>query len=89
MSSVKLRKFFIGKAIGIISKSIRGTQKSNGDLFTGNHVIDGIYADEDKYFIFLADNSGDIVDAISKKDIVRIFIHNPLDDGSVVPDNFN
>jgi len=89
MKSNKLKKYFIGKYISIITRSIKGTQKSGGDLFTGNHVIDGIYIDEDNDYIFLSDGDGEVVDALSKKDIVRVFINNPLDDGSEIPGNFN
>lgn len=89
MKSNKLKKYFIGQYISIITRSIRGTQKSGRDLFTGNHVIDGLYVDEDEDYIFLANDDGEIVDALSKKDIVRIFINNPLDDGSEIPGSFN
>lgn len=89
MKSVKLKKYFIGKYISLITRSIRGTQKSHGDVFTGNHVIEGLYVDEDQEYIFLGDGDGDVVDAISKRDIVRVFINNPLDDGSEIPGSFN
>lgn len=89
MKSNKLKKYFIGQFVSVITKSIKGTQKSGRDVFTGNHVIDGIYVDEDDTYIFLADNNGEIVDALCKKEIVRVFINNPLDDGSEIPENFN
>lgn len=74
MASEKIKKYFKGKLVGVVTKSIRGTQVSNTESFSGNHVIEGLYKDEDKYFLFLADKAGNMVDAVHKKDIVRIFI---------------
>lgn len=89
MSSPKLKKYFKGKMVGVITRSIRGTQKTGGDVFTGNHVIEGIYADEDMDYIYLANHEGSMVEALYKKDVVRVFIPNELEDVGEVPENFN
>lgn len=74
MVSIKFKKYFKGQTVGIVTKSIRGTQHTSEGNFTGNHVTEGIYVDDDKYFLFLANNEGAIIDAVHKKDIVRVFI---------------
>jgi hypothetical protein len=87
--SMKLRKYFHGQTISVITKSIRGTQEVDGSLITGNHIIEGVYLDEDKTFLFLADSEGSVLDAVVKKDIVRVFINNPLAEHSFSSEEYN
>jgi len=87
--STKLKSYFKGVHVSVLIKSMRATQEVEGSLYTGPVVIDGVYVDEDNTFLFLSDTNGDITEAISKKDITRIFINNPLNDGSEPPDNIN
>jgi hypothetical protein len=87
--STKLKSYFKGEHVSVLIKSMRATQEVEGSLYTGPVVIDGIYIDEDSTFLFLADSNNDITEAIAKKDITRIFINNPLNDGSLPPDNIN
>lgn len=86
MISKKLKKYFDGKRVSVITRSIRGTQELDGSVFTGNHVIEGYYIDEDQYYLFLCNEDGEVLEALVKRDIVRIFIQNQLDDGSPIPE---
>lgn len=87
--STKFKKYFKGLQISVVMKSIKGTQEIDGSVFSGNHIVDGEYVDDDSNFLFLADSTGNVVEALLKKDIVRVFINNPLNDGSLPPDNIN
>jgi hypothetical protein len=87
IQSAKIKKYFKGCFVGIVTKSIRGTQSNREGSFSGNHVVEGIYADEDKYFIFLANSAGYVIDSIHKKDIVRIFIPQEEENINEVPLN--
>jgi len=87
--STKLKKYFKGLSVSVLLKSMSGTQEIEGSLVTGPIVIDGIYVDEDATYLFLSDFNGEITEALVKSDIARIFINNPLNDGTMPPDNIN
>jgi len=74
MISKKIKEYFKGMQVNILSRSIKGTMQNEGGVFSGNQIMSGIWVDDDRCFIFLADSSGQVIDAVHKKDIVRIFL---------------
>jgi hypothetical protein len=84
MISKKVKKYFKGRNVGVITKTIRGTSSNGTESFTGNQVFEGVWADDDRCFIFLANPQMVIIDAIHKRDITRIFIPEAF--GAVVDD---
>lgn len=70
----KLFKIFQGRFVGVITKSIRGSQMiEEGMVAEGNVVIEGYLLDEDEQYFYFGKDEDRIDDSIVKVDVVRIY----------------
>ena len=71
----KLMKYFGGKMVNVVMKSIRGSQVlSDGNVVEGSVIIGGYFLDEDDVYYYLGTDPKDIDEALLKRDLIRMYL---------------
>lgn len=79
----KLFKFFQGKYINVLMRSVKGSQSiGDGVMAEGNVILSGYLLDSDDEFFYIGSPDGDIEDALKQDDVVRIYL------GDIIENNF-
>ena len=72
MSNSKIFDKFKGSLVHIATKSLKGSESSNGSKIIGPVVIQGFLLDECDTYFYLGDVPDEITDAVLKEEVVRM-----------------